>query len=84
MMEVAMNNSFITSLFPFIFLILTLPFYPRAHAATDMPAEIEKTFDFGTRIEHTVAVQKGISPRFHAIEPAARSRGVSTGFSVRT
>ncbi len=34
------------------------PCNPVAHAATDMPAEIEKTFDFGTLIEHTVSAQK--------------------------
>jgi hypothetical protein len=78
MMEVAMNNSFITSLFPFIFLILTLPFYPAAHAATDMPAEIEKTFDFGTRIEHTVSVQKG----FHRVSMQLSQRREAEG-SVR-
>lgn len=55
-----MNISLIASLLSSIFLFLALPCHPAAHAATDMPAEIEKTFDFGTLIEHTVSVQKGI------------------------
>ena len=55
-----MNIRLIASLFLLVFLFLPLPFRSAALAATDMPAEIEKTFDYGTLIEHTVTVQKGV------------------------
>ncbi len=53
-----MNVNIIVSL-----VTLALVFLPdfsgtAAHAASDLPAEIEKTFDYGTLIEHTVSVQK--------------------------
>jgi len=55
-----MNVSFFVSLFALALIFLPDVDSPVAHATTDMPAEIEKTFDFGTLIEHTVSVQKGI------------------------
>jgi hypothetical protein len=54
-----MNVSFFISLLALALVYLPDPCSPVAHAATDMPAEIEKTFDFGTLIEHTVSVQRG-------------------------
>lgn len=33
---------------------------PTAHATGDMPIKIEKTFDFGPLIEHTVTVERGL------------------------
>lgn len=32
---------------------------PTAHCTSDLPTPIEKTFDYGTLIEHTVSAQKG-------------------------
>jgi hypothetical protein len=55
-----MNVRFFVSLFALAWVCLPAPCSSDAHAATDMPAEIEKTFDFGTLIEHTVSVQKGV------------------------
>ena len=55
-----MQARFFVSLFAFALVFLPVPVARVAHAATDMPAEIEKTFDFGTPIEHTVSTQKGI------------------------
>ena len=55
-----MNVSFFVSLFALAFVFLTDACGHPAYAATDMPAEIEKTFDYGTLIEHTVSIQKGI------------------------
>ncbi|BBO70822.1 hypothetical protein DSCA_47520 [Desulfosarcina alkanivorans] len=49
----------IASLAAVIFLFPAQPNGPAALASTDMPAEIEKTFDSGTLIEHTVSVKKG-------------------------
>jgi len=54
-----MNVSFFVSLFALALVFLSDAHSPVAHATADMPAEIEKTFDFGTLIEHTVSVQKG-------------------------
>lgn len=54
-----MNVSFCISLLALALVFLPDPCNRPSHAATDMPAEIEKTFDFGTLIEHTVSVQKG-------------------------
>ncbi len=54
-----MNVSWFVSQFALALVFLSGACGPVAHAATDMPAEIEKTFDFGTLIEHTVSVQKG-------------------------
>ena len=55
-----MNVSFFVSLFALAFVFLPDACGRVAHSATDMPAEIEKTFDYGTLIEHTVSIQKGI------------------------
>ncbi|WP_372678495.1 hypothetical protein [Desulfosarcina sp.] len=54
-----MNVDFFISLLAFALVCLTNPCSPVAHAAPDLPAEIEKTFDLGTLIEHTVSVQRG-------------------------
>jgi hypothetical protein len=70
-----MNICFIASLFSFIFLFPVLPFHPAAHATTDMPAEIEKTFDYGTLIEHTVSVQRG----FHQVSMRLSQRRQAEG-----
>ena len=42
-----------------IFLLLST-FPPTAHATGDIPIKIEKTFDFGALIEHTVTIERGL------------------------
>jgi hypothetical protein len=59
-MRVAMNIRLIASLFALVFLFWPFAYRSAAMAATDIPAQIEKTFDYGTLIEHTVSVQKGL------------------------
>lgn len=70
-----MNIRSIASLFSLVFLILTVPYRLAALAATDMPAKIEKTFDYGTLIEHTVSVQKG----FHRVSMRLSQRREAAG-----
>ena len=55
-----MNTSFFVCMCAFAFVFLPDGCSTVAHATGDMPADIEKTFDYGTLIEHTVSVQKGI------------------------
>ncbi|MBC2711390.1 MAG: hypothetical protein HGJ94_10465 [Desulfosarcina sp.] len=39
--------------------ILVLGVSPAAHCISDIPTQIEKTFDYGTLIEHTISAQNG-------------------------
>lgn len=40
--------------------LLAWPMHSTAHASGDLPPQIEKTFDYGTLVEHTVGIQRGI------------------------
>ena len=55
-----MNVRLIAFLFALSFPFLPLLGNSAAHATAGMPAEIEKTFDYGTLIEYNVSVEKGI------------------------
>lgn len=52
-----MKNRLFAALAAFYWTLLGLS--PALHCTSDLPTQIEKTFDFGTLVEHTISAQKG-------------------------